>query len=269
MENEPQFTRKTILVASDLIADHPAMSTHWAFGDFILCLGADDAVPTDRSEGFLGDKWHRLKKHLVAHRSARTPDDEFMWNAVVRKAASLPGSYEDMTFVRALARDGFSVTEQGEIRRMLPDIGDIPAADNEVHALLEELGLTVTKGHLEHAIDLHGRGEWEPANGELRKVIENIFDEAARKLDPVHAAAQKTSENRRQLLADLDPPFLIEGLGEWGNGGKNFVNGVFKRLHPGAHAGMSEDDDCTFRLHLVLVVARLFLRRLKSRLQQN
>jgi hypothetical protein len=100
----------------------------------------------------------------------------------------------------------------------------------------------------------------------LRKVLESIFDEAATKLEPNRASATNKGHGRRQLLAKLNPPFLIEELGEWDEGGKNFVNGVFKRLHPGAHPGLSEDEDCTFRLHLVLVIARLFLRRLKSRL---
>lgn len=269
MPNEPQFTRRTVLVACDLIANHPAMYTHTAFDGFILELGAENVVPTGKSQGSIRDKVHVLKEHLIAHPSAPTPDGEFMVDAVVRKAASLPYSCQEEKLVRALARDTFTVTEEGMIRRMLPDIANIPAADDEVHALLEELGLVVAKGHLDHATDLHGRGKWEPANGELRKVLESIFDEAAAKLEPNHASVPEKGHNRRQLLADLNPPFLIEALGEWGEGGKNLVNGIFKRLHPGAHPGMSEDEDCTFRLHLVLVVARLFLRRLKSRLPPN
>jgi hypothetical protein len=149
---------------------------------------------------------------------------------------------------------------------MLPDIADIPTADDEVHALLEELSLSIAKNHLDNAIDAHGRGKWEPANGELRKVLESIFDEAAARLEPTRTATTERGHARRQLLADLTPPFLIKEFGEWDDSGKNFVNGVFKRLHPGAHPGISEDEDCTFRLHLVLIVARLFLRRLRSRL---
>ncbi len=269
MGNEPQFGRSTVLVACDLIASHPAMYTHAAFDGFILELGAESAVPTGKNQGSIQEKAHRLKEHLIAHPCTRTLDGEFMVDAVVRKAASLPGSYADEKFVRALARDTFTVTEEGMIRRMLPDVANIPAAGDEVHILLEELDLAVAKGHLDHAIDLHGRGKWEPANGELRKVFESIFDEAAAKLEPDRASVTNKGHDRRQLLADRDPPFLIEDLGEWGNGGKNFVNGTFKRLHPGAHPGMSEDEDCTFRLHLVLVVARLLLRRLKAHLQRN
>jgi len=38
---------------------------------------------------------------------------------------------------------------------------------------------------------------------------------------------------------------------------------VFKRLHPqGAHPGLSDEEDSTFRLHMVLLLCWLFLRRL-------
>ena len=39
-------------------------------------------------------------------------------------------------------------------------------------------------------------------------------------------------------------------------------NGLFNRLHPeGNHPGLSDEDDSTFRLHIVIIVARLLLRR--------
>ncbi len=147
----------------------------------------------------------------------------------------------------------------------------MPQADDEVHAVLDELNMGVAKGHLEQAIDNHSRGQWAAANGELRKVVENMFDVIAERLDAERAAATPGGNARRQLLAALDPPFFIEPLGEWSSGeeqGKNFVNGVFKRLHPeGGHPGLSDEEDCTFRLHLVLVVVRLFLRRARTRLE--
>ena len=78
---------------------------------------------------------------------------------------------------------------------------------------------------------------------------------------------QNQGEARREALAKLQQPFLIVDLNEWGNQGKNLVNGVFKRLHPqGAHPGLSDDEDSTFRLHMVILLGRLFLRRLDARL---
>ena len=50
---------------------------------------------------------------------------------------------------------------------------------------------------------------------------------------------------------------------EWTQDGKNYINGLFKMLHTeGSHPGLSDEDHCTFRLHLVLVTTRTFLRRL-------
>ena len=141
----------------------------------------------------------------------------------------------------------------------------MPQADNEVHALLDELDMEVAKGHLDQAIDNHARGQWAAANAQLRGCMQELFDVVAVRLEPEASAGLKPGENRRRLLARRQPPFLYEDLGEWGQDGKNFVNGMFKRLHGhGAHPGLSDEEDCTFRLHLVLVVARLFLRRAKS-----
>jgi hypothetical protein len=70
-----------------------------------------------------------------------------------------------------------------------------------------------------------------------------------------------TSENRRRLLADIG--FLKEDRNEWTQDGKNYINGLFKMLHSeGSYPGLSDEDHCTFRLHVVLVTARTFLRRL-------
>jgi hypothetical protein len=41
------------------------------------------------------------------------------------------------------------------------------------------------------------------------------------------------------------------------------MQAFFRRLHPaGSHPGLSDEDDSTFRLHLVLLVARNLLRRI-------
>jgi len=56
---------------------------------------------------------------------------------------------------------------------------------------------------------------------------------------------------------------------EWENdrGKPAFVLGLWARLHPqGSHPGLSEEDDCTFRLQVTLITARLFLRRLDQRI---
>lgn len=174
------------------------------------------------------------------------------------------GRRDGTAFVRALERDGFTV-ERGVVRRALPDVLDLPAADDEVHMLLERHGMTTSLGHLDQAIRAHSEGHWAAANGQLRTFYEGLFDEIGSLLDAALLDV-KPGETRRQRLANMTPPFLSRDLNEWSDDGKNFVNGVLKRLHSqGSHPGLSDEEDCTFRLHLTLLVARLFLRRLDAR----
>lgn len=84
----------------------------------------------------------------------------------------------------------------------------------------------------------------------------------ARKLSPAAPRGQNEGEARRQALADAPPPFCWSTFSDGAPSGKNLVNGVFKRLRPeGAHPGVSDEEDSTSRLHLVLLLSRLFLRR--------
>lgn len=65
------------------------------------------------------------------------------------------------------------------------------------------------------------------------------------------------------MLAEPAIGFLAVDRNEWTQDGKNYFNGLFKMLHTdGSHPGLSDEDHCTFRLHIVLVTARTFLRRL-------
>jgi hypothetical protein len=135
-----------------------------------------------------------------------------------------------------------------------------------VHVLLTRYGLQTPKGHLDQGISAHSEGNWAAANAQFRTFLESFFDDIATLIDP-QAQGTRNGETRRQLLANLPTPFLSRNLNEWSDDGKNFVNGTFKRLHPqGAHPGLSDEEDSTFRLHLVLLVARLFLRRLDATL---
>jgi hypothetical protein len=76
--------------------------------------------------------------------------------------------------------------------------------------------------------------------------------------------ASQSSEGRRQRLATEG--ILRADLNEWGLEGKNFTNGLMKRLHPeGAHPGLSNEKDSLFRLNVVLLTARLLLDRWEAR----
>jgi hypothetical protein len=90
--------------------------------------------------------------------------------------------------------------------------------------------------------------------------LESLFDDIARARGCVENSS--SSENRRKFLADKG--FFAAHRKEWTEDGKNYVNGLFKMLHSdGSHPGLSDEEHSTFRLHLALVTARTFLRRLR------
>ena len=191
--------------------------------------------------------------------------------AVIRQAAQLAQPESDhplqTAFARGLARDGYVLVwddygRSPTIRAALPEEIQLPQTDNEVHELLKGFGFATPLGHLDQAIEAHTRGDWAAANGQLRTFLESLFDDIARNARPQEAAQRPLSENRRALLAEIG--FLVAGRNEWTMDGKNYINGLFKMLHTeGSHPGLSDEDHCTFRLHVVLVTARTFLRRLR------
>jgi hypothetical protein len=167
----------------------------------------------------------------------------------------------EAAFVRALELDGFTVSGR-VLRRLLPvDLG-LPTVQSEIERLLEKHGLTTPRGHLTEALDAHARGSWAAANSQIRTFLDALLDEIAVKLD-LTAAVMSSGQARRTKLAALG--FLSRDLNEWDDKGLGFVNGLAKRLHPkGSHPGLSDDDDSTFRLHVVLLTARLLLARLDT-----
>jgi len=139
----------------------------------------------------------------------------------------------------------------------------LPSADDEVHQLLRGFSFQVPLGHLDQAIEAHTRGDWAAANSQARTFMESMFDAISLHIDHARASSLSSSENRRALLAELK--FLSVHRNEWTQDGKNFINGLFKMLHSeGSHPGLSDEEHSTFRLHLVLITARAFLRRLRS-----
>ena len=192
-----------------------------------------------------------------------------MREAVALTLNSSSPSVEQERLVRALALDGFVVEWREDysapplLRAALPGEIDLPATDDEVHQLLKHFGFQVALGHLDQAIEAHTRGDWAAANSQTRTFVESLFDLVVGHIDKVAAAAAGSSENRRAWLADQG--FLSKARNEWTTDGKNYINGLFKMLHTeGSHPGLSDEDRSTFRLHVALITARTFLRRLKN-----
>ncbi len=269
------FTRPTIAAAIDLL-DGPLSQAK--FDQLLFRLGLETVIPFDTSlsvskkAALLGREVARAGDRIIP-----TIDGQVtLAEAVVREAVALtltsPYARQEKQdrLVRALALDGFVIQWNGNpgmgevpiLRAALPDEVDLPATDDEVHQLLNHFGFAVSKGHLDQAIEAHTRGDWAAANSQTRTFMESLFDGIASHIDSA-AAAAGSSENRRAMLARSG--FLSEPRNEWTQDGKNYINGLFKMLHTeGSHPGLSDEDRSTFRLHLALVTARTFLRRLRN-----
>jgi hypothetical protein len=256
-----------LVAATEMLERH----TQASFDQMTLRLGLEDEVSA--GAGISVAKKCGQVGRLLVQRAATVIDTlqgrMTLGEAVVHEAVILVSpSFEapvQTAFLRGLARDGFVVEfdDRGKnptLRAALPEEVDLPATDDEVHELLKLYQFVTPKGHLEQAIGAHTRGDWAACNAQLRTFLESLFDDLAYRVDPTRAAQLPSSENRRALLADRG--FLATDRNEWTADGKNFVNGLFKMLHTdGSHPGLSDEDHATFRLHVVLVTARTFLRR--------
>lgn len=268
------FTRPSVTTALTLLELRLSQAK---FEHLVLRLGLEQFIPSGTGLS-VSKKAAMLGRTVLSPTGAtqvQTLDGTVtLTEAVVREAVAVaenvpsPG-VEQEQFLRALALDGFVVEWSGgrgapaTLRAALPKEIDLPATDDEVHLLLKHFHFQTALGHLDQAIEAHTRGDWAAANSQTRTFIESLFDEVAHYVDAALATAAGSSENRRALLAKRG--FFSAQRNEWTSDGKNFVNGLFKMLHTeGSHPGLSDEDRSTFRLHLALVTARTFLRRLKN-----
>jgi hypothetical protein len=268
-----KYSRKAILKATDLLEntghdgldrfllEHGLEGFHWAgtvrnrVNSLVRYLLENPLVEEDGvnlADNIVEELVSEAIRYSTNHR-------EFDYSRFVERYANLN---------RALELDGYTV-EEGQLRPTLPQALDLPQADDEVHRLLQRYGFDVPLGHLDQAIAAHGRGEWAGANAQLRTFVEGLFDEIAQRLSThLHVPPPVNGNASRLWLAALNPPFLIQELNEWSGQGTGYFEAFYRRLHPqGAHPGLSDEEDSTFRLHLVLLAARLLLRRLEERLR--
>ncbi|WBO21747.1 hypothetical protein [Sphingomonas abietis] len=261
------FTRPTLLAAVELLERH----NQAAFDQMTLRLGLEEEV-SEGSGISVAKKVGQVGRILVKRSGdvLQTVEGSMtLAEAVVREAVLLVNirfeNPKQTAFLRGLARDGYvvEIDDDGRtprLRAALPEEIDLPASDNEVHELLKQYQFVTPKGHLDQAIEAHTRGDWAACNAQLRTFLESLFDELAHRIAPAEASALPSSENRRALLASKC--FLAIDRNEWTQDGKNYINGLFKMLYTdGSHPGLSDEDHATFRLHIVLVTARTFLRR--------
>ena len=263
-----RFSRRTIVAAIDVL---DLKLTQANTSRFLLKAGSEISGAVRGEEVSVRKRMNDLITFVDDHPAHPTDDGPLEMVIVEEAVALLPPDHTDTlwpelsplpqemdTFRRALLRDGFVVADRSLKPTLPTDIG-LPSIEPELMQLLERHRFSTAKGHLEQAFDAHARGNRASANGQLRSFFDALLDTIAEKLDPsVHAVG--SGQSRRAKLASLG--FLSIPLNEWDNDGKGFINGLVKRLHPqGAHPGLSDEDDSTFRLHVVLITSALFLRR--------
>ena len=148
------------------------------------------------------------------------------------------------------------------LKRMLPE--DVPElnfreAESELLSLLKKHKFEIPLGHLGQAFKNFSSGDWAAANASMRAFYEGYLDEVANRLGYI---GKGDAHKRRKYLANCQPPFFLDYYNE-----PRYVQDLMNRMHPqGSHPGLSEEDDCTFRLQITLISARLFIRRYGQRL---
>jgi len=260
-----RFSRRTILAAIETMET----MTQAYLTRFILTLGPGFPQHVAGETVSVARRLNSLVQHFDRDPETRVDSGELLGNVLVEHAITLlPGQYgwsqpEELpskfaAFHHRLRLDGFVITD-GALRRTLPASIKLPEAEDEIARLLNKHGFAVAKGHLEQAFTAHTDGHWASANSQIRSFLDGLLDAIAEKIDP-SITGMPSGQPRRTMLAAHG--FLSRALNEWDDKGLGSVNGLIRRLHPhGSHPGLSDEDDSTFRLHTVLLTARLLLVR--------
>jgi hypothetical protein len=264
----PRFSRPTVMASLPLLEKF----THAQFSRFLHELGADFPRQVPDESVALKKRLNSLMAIYDEEPRRLIEGGGTLQDAMVEQAASFvrddlefeeddapPWYVDQQKFRRRLEMDGFVIAD-GKIRAALPNDVELPAVQDELHRLLAKHNLTVASGHLDQALDAHARGQWAAANSQIRTFFDALLDDICVRIDPGTKSLGTGQPRRTQLAAK---GFLSRELNEWADNGQGFINGLAKRLHPqGSHPGLSDPDDSSFRLHVVLLTARLFLRRL-------
>lgn len=257
-----RFCRRTVIAALEVLEhfNQPQLTR------FVLKLGPDYSRWVAGESLSVSRRVNSLIALYDEDPQRLTHEGEFLADVLVEAAVARLPSAPSFAFDaepphplrRALALDGF-VEEEGVVRPGIPQGFARGDAEDEITKLLREYGFGIPLGHLEQALSAHSRGDWAAANGQIRTFFDALLDETAARIDP-DAAGLPSGQPRRARLAGRG--FLFRELNEWGDDGRGFVNGLMSRLHPhGAHPGLSDEEDSTFRMHVVLITARLLLIR--------
>lgn len=256
------FSPPTIveLINAFMFNTHAALEQVAMRFGLIGTLGGGGVVPRET----------RLMQHIVENPDLVGPGGgplvlelaEYLFQQTCSEDADSPPEERFPVLVNALRQDGYVIADLRLIAE-LPDEVPLPEIRDELTRLLETEGFDTARGHFQQAIAAHARGDWAAANGQLRSFVEDMFDQIAGILSQGAADALPTSHARREWLATCNPPFFLTDLNEWDlQDHRGFTEGFWRRLHPaGAHPGLSDEADATFRLHLVILIAQHYMVR--------
>lgn len=260
----PVYSRRTLVLAIELLRQRaPEQITKLALslgGGYLRRMGGE-RTSTDV-------RLNRLMAWVDRQPATTIDNGDLLFNFIVDYAVATHSwtqgllSNEEEELRRSLLIDGFSFVDNS-IRRVIASDAHLPAAENELDALLQKHGFSTTQGHLQQAIDCFRAGHWAAANAQIRSMMDSLLDELAVRLDG-SAVSLASGQARRTQLARAG--FLSKDLNEWDDNGKGFINGLMRRLHPhGSHPGLSDANDCLFRLQATLMTARLLIVRFDDR----
>lgn len=264
-----RFSRASIIEALSRLD----VLTHAEIDRLLLRYGLEKVAPA--SLGSKATRSNTLMEYLIAHPDEKGPLGSNMTFEFIEQIIEILhprfGAYIDEPYpeelINTLRQDGY-VIEEGKLKSSLPEHVQLAGQANQLDSLLSKYGFNTAKGHLEQARNAHTRGEWAAANAQLRSFTESLFDSIAEKLAGNNTSLPPGSFQKREFLARMDPPFILTNLNEWEFSGKGgFLQGLWNRLHPeGSHPGLSDEEDSTFRLHIVLLVASHYLKRFDHRI---
>ena len=271
--NLAHFSRPTIVEAFNILNgfSHPKIDI------FLLKFGLEEIAP--KSLGDKRDRVYGLLLYLVNHTEEPGPFGSNlifeMIDSIIEDISPPPYRPDNVVYlpletiyprlINSLKHDGY-IVKNGKLVTLLPDVIHLPEKEDELDILLDKFQFDISKEHLKQAIKAYRRGEWASANGQLRTFIESLFDSIAEKIHGNSNLPLKGHE-RRILLGRGNPQFFSTDLNEWmiGKNPAGFVQGFWKRLHPqGSHPGLSDEEDSTFRLHLVILTASHYMKRLDN-----
>lgn len=232
-----------------------------------IAIDSNPEVPTEHGMAHLGRAVIQAVLQSLAPRHRSGADWKKLLSGLRLDGFEVTG-LPDLDTVDPFGWDEQETTSL-ELRRMLPENipeTDFREAESELVGLLRKHGFTDSQGHLNQAIANFSSGHWAAANGSLRNLYQDLFDQIAMRLGcpPSHSDNAK----REYLASAASGPFLLSDYNEWENNRQqpSYVLGLWARLHPhGGHPGLSEEDDSAFRLQTVLIAARLFMRRFDRR----